>query len=60
LVQDNGAGFEVASRANSGHGMNNMQARATRLGAGLRLSSDPGTGTRVVVNVPILQTPSIK
>jgi signal transduction histidine kinase len=60
LVQDNGAGFELASRANTGHGMNNMQARATRLGAGLRLSSDPGTGTRVVVNVPILQTPSIK
>jgi signal transduction histidine kinase len=60
LVQDNGAGFDPAARAHAGHGVNNMQARATRLGAELRVNSSPGTGTRVVVNIPILQTPSIK
>jgi signal transduction histidine kinase len=53
LVQDNGAGFDLAARAQAGHGVNNMQARATRLGAELRVSSSPGTGTRVVVNIPI-------
>jgi signal transduction histidine kinase len=53
LVQDNGAGFDLATRAHAGHGMNNMQARAARLGAELRVSSSPGTGTRVVVNIPI-------
>jgi signal transduction histidine kinase len=53
LVQDNGAGFDPAVRANAGHGVNNMQARAQRLGAELRVSSRPGTGTRVVVNIPI-------
>ena len=54
LVQDNGSGFDPAARSQAGHGVNNMQARATRLGAGLRVSSSPGTGTRVVVNIPIL------
>jgi signal transduction histidine kinase len=56
LVQDNGAGFDPAAHAHAGHGMNNMEARAARLGAGLRVSSSPGTGTRVVVNIPILPT----
>jgi signal transduction histidine kinase len=60
LVQDNGAGFDPAPRAHAGHGVNNMQARATRLGAELRVNSSPGTGTRVVVNIPLMQTPSIK
>jgi signal transduction histidine kinase len=54
LVQDNGAGFDPAARDPAGHGVNNMQARATRLGAELRVTSSPGTGTRVVVNIPIL------
>ena len=56
LVQDNGAGFDPAVHTNGGHGVNNMQARATRLGAELRLSSHPDTGTRVVVNIPTQQT----
>jgi len=56
LVQDNGAGFDAAVRTDTGHGMNNMQARAGRLGAELHVSSSPGTGTRVVMNIPILQT----
>jgi signal transduction histidine kinase len=60
LVQDNGTGFDPAARAHTGHGANNMQARATRLGAELRVNSSPGTGTRVVVNIPLMQTPSIK
>jgi signal transduction histidine kinase len=54
LVQDNGAGFDPAARARAGHGTSNMQARAARLGAELRVSSSPGTGTRVVVNIPSL------
>jgi signal transduction histidine kinase len=58
LVQDNGAGFGPVACAHAGSGMNNMQARATRLGAELRVSSSPGTGTRVILNIPIL--PSIK
>jgi signal transduction histidine kinase len=58
LVQDNGTGFDPAARAHAGHGVNNMQARATRLGAELRVNSSPGMGTRVVVNIPIPIEPS--
>jgi signal transduction histidine kinase len=56
LVQDNGTGYNPAANPRSGHGVKNMQARASRLGATLRVTSHPGGGTRVVLNIPILQT----
>jgi len=55
LVQDNGAGFDPVRRASSGHGLGNMQARANRLGAAVRIESRPGEGTRVVLMFPLLQ-----
>lgn len=54
LVQDNGAGFDPARRAGSGHGLENMQARARRLGGSLRLESHPGDGARVVLTLPLV------
>ncbi len=53
LVEDNGAGFDSA-RAASGHGLGNMRARAATLGAELRITSQPGRGTRVLATLPIL------
>lgn len=53
LVQDNGAGFDPATARPGGHGLGNMQARAGRLGATLRITSSPGAGTRVVATLPI-------
>ncbi|MEX2044719.1 MAG: sensor histidine kinase [Opitutus sp.] len=53
LVQDNGIGFEEASRRAGGHGLGNMGARAGRMGATLRVSSVPGEGTRIVATLPI-------
>ncbi|MBL9209473.1 MAG: sensor histidine kinase [Opitutaceae bacterium] len=55
-VQDNGKGFIPAAARDGGHGLGNMQARADRLGASLRLTSTPGEGTRVVATVPIRAT----
>ena len=54
LVQDNGGGFDASSRRDGGHGLGNMQARAERLGASLRVTSRPGEGTRVIAILPIL------
>ena len=54
LVQDNGAGFDAATSRPGGHGLGNMQARAARLGATLRLTSRPGDGARVLATLPIL------
>ena len=55
LVQDNGAGFDAASRREGGHGLGNMEARAGQIGATLSITSRPGEGARVLANIPILQ-----
>lgn len=55
MVQDNGAGFDVATRRDGGHGLGNMHARADQLGATLRVTSQPGEGTRVIATLPVLQ-----
>ncbi len=56
LVQDNGAGFNADARRDGGHGLGNMRARAERLGASLRVASQPGEGTRVIATLPILHS----
>ena len=55
LVQDNGTGFDPAHLAGLGFGLGNMQARATRIGATVRVDSQPSAGTRVVLNIPLPQ-----
>lgn len=58
LVQDNGVGFDTAHLAGAGHGLGNMQKRAGRIGATVRVESQPGHGTRVVMTLPLLH-PSV-
>ena len=58
LIQDNGTGFDTATRRDGGHGLGNMHARAERLGATVRLTSLPGEGTRVVVTLPLQPLPT--
>ncbi len=55
-VQDNGAGF--AAGAGNGHGLGNMRARAAALGGELRVESVPGSGTRVLLSLPVAATAS--
>jgi signal transduction histidine kinase len=54
LVQDNGRGFDAGSRRDGGHGLANMHARAKRLGASLRVTSEAGQGSRVIATLPIV------
>ena len=54
LVQDNGRGFAAGHSRDGGHGLANMRARAERLGATLRVTSQPGEGARVLATLPIL------
>ena len=46
------------TRREGGHGLGNMHARAERLGATVRLTSQPGDGTRVVVTLPLQPAPA--
>jgi len=52
LVQDNGHGFDVASEDGKGNGIANLRARAGALQGDLRITSQPGQGTRVVLTFP--------
>ncbi len=56
-VQDDGAGFSPELVRSRGHGLGNMQARATALGASLRIESVAGKGTRVLLTLPVPSSP---
>ena len=51
-VEDNGRGFDPPSRAGTGNGLANMQARAAQMGGQLRVESRPGHGARVTLVFP--------
>jgi signal transduction histidine kinase len=52
IVEDDGVGFDAAGNQRSGHGLNNMEARARRMGGRLEVVSGPGHGTRIVLDFP--------
>ena len=53
-VEDDGKGMDVAAMTGSGNGLDNMQERARRLSAQLRITSAVGSGTRVEVEGPLI------
>src|SRR4030095_6827121 len=53
-VRDDGRGFNEANVESNGHfGLIGMRERAKQIGANLRVISTLGTGTEVVVDVPV-------
>ena len=51
VIADDGQGFDADAPAAAGHhGLANMRARATAIGAVLRIESRPGEGTRIIVS----------
>ena len=53
VVADDGQGFDVESRDTvSGFGLTFMEERCSLIGGSLKVSSGPGTGTRVEVRLP--------
>ena len=55
-IEDDGAGFDIASRSNAnGHfGLQGMKERVRKFGASLDLTSKPGVGTRIEVVLAIV------
>jgi len=51
VVEDDGIGFRNGSM-HAGEGLRNMTARAAKLHADLSVSSIPGQGTRIIVELP--------
>jgi len=57
-VSDNGKGFEVDLVRAQGQGLGNMVNRAKKIGARLKVHSQPSKGTSVFIEVPLTGKPS--
>jgi signal transduction histidine kinase len=51
-ITDNGKGFG-AEKTYSGNGVRNMHSRAVQMKALLEIQSSPGTGTTILLQLPI-------
>lgn len=51
MIEDDGIGFDV-EMPHTGEGLRNIASRAAKLHARVRISSKPGEGTRIVLDVP--------
>jgi signal transduction histidine kinase len=50
-IMDDGCGFDLGVIAPGGMGLSNMQQRAEQIGGKLKITSVPGTGTRIKVSL---------
>ena len=53
VVRDDGAGFDVENVGEGGHGLNNIRARLEEFDGLLTLTSRVGSGTEIVINLPV-------
>jgi signal transduction histidine kinase len=51
-IRDNGTGFNLAAAKGIGHGLNNMAARAEKIGGRFTVFSRINKGTRIVFDLP--------
>jgi signal transduction histidine kinase len=51
-VSDDGNGFSTDQVSPASMGLRNMESRAQRIGATLKIDSQPGRGTRIIVKLP--------
>ncbi|MDH5740198.1 MAG: PAS domain S-box protein [Nitrospira sp.] len=51
-IIDNGIGFNTRSVQGIGHGLENMAARAQKVGGLFAVRSEPGKGTRILLDLP--------
>lgn len=56
-VEDDGRGFDPA-RVRGGHGLANLQSRASAVGGDLHVDTSPGNGTVITVRVPVSPEPA--
>lgn len=57
-IEDNGRGFDTSKNA-SGIGLQNIKVRTESLNGTIEISSQPGSGTNIMIRIPIPeQTPS--
>jgi signal transduction histidine kinase len=53
VVSDDGAGFDMGSGAQRGHGFVNMSDRVGAIGGSIVVDSSPGHGARITGRIPL-------
>ena len=56
VVTDDGAGFDLSSGAQRGHGFVNMSDRVGAIGGSIAVESAPGKGTKISGRIPLADT----
>lgn len=51
---DDGKGFDMLEKKNSGHGLRNIKERIAGLGGNVKIISFPGQGTSVEIRIPLI------
>lgn len=54
LVEDNGIGFDPTARTEGHLGLKGMSERAEMVGGTVRVASTPGSGTTIVLEIPLV------
>jgi signal transduction histidine kinase len=57
VVADDGAGFDLTSGAQRGHGFVNMSDRVGAIGGSISVESAPGRGTKIAGRIPLSDAP---
>jgi signal transduction histidine kinase len=52
VIQDNGKGFDIAIKQNTGLGLQNMVGRAALIGGAAGIESKSGEGTKIIITSP--------
>jgi signal transduction histidine kinase len=52
VIEDNGRGFDLA-RNTTGFGLQSMRDRTLALGGNFNINSTPGSGCKIIVNIPL-------
>lgn len=53
VVEDDGLGFDLNNRKDSGMGLKNVAARVDTLNGELNIDSTPGNGTTITIDIPL-------
>jgi two-component sensor histidine kinase len=53
LIRDTGVGFEPSTEQSESLGLTLMNLLASQVGAALKIQSTPGSGTAVVIKIPV-------
>jgi ligand-binding sensor domain-containing protein/signal transduction histidine kinase len=60
IIADNGKGFLIHEKMESGNGLGNMKRRMDDIGGTISLDTAPGCGTRITLSVAIQKVPPLK